>query len=400
MGKYHQQQLSRVASIPGVVHYLVICIFVFTVIISTIHWPRDDDKKLAAALGEECNLFEGKWIFDNDSLPLYQEKGCPYMSDQLACEKYGRTDLSYQKWRWQPRHCDLPRFNAMGVLEKLRNKRLVYVGDSLNIGMWVSMVCLVEQVIRPHLKTMTINGSLSSFKAIEYNASIEFYWAPMLVETNADDPANPSAPERTARVQAIEKHAKHWTNSDVLVFDSYLWWLGDKMKVLWGSFGSPDAIVKDVNMPLPYEMALRTWAEWMEVHIDRAKTQTYFVSLSPTHYRAQDWGGTEGQNCYNEIEPIRNVSYWGRYSLVSMMRIVERVISDLQARDLKITLLNITQLSEYRKDGHPSIQRQWEPPLTKEQLDNPISYADCAHWCLPGVPDTWNQIFHTYITRF
>ncbi|CAM8987352.1 unnamed protein product [Rhodiola kirilowii] len=26
------------------------------------------------------------------------------------------------------------------------------------------------------------------------------------------------------------------------------------MKVVWGSFGSSDAIFKDVDMPLPYEM--------------------------------------------------------------------------------------------------------------------------------------------------
>ncbi|KAL9680576.1 hypothetical protein QQ045_018457 [Rhodiola kirilowii] len=29
------------------------------------------------------------------------------------------------------------------------------------------------------------------------------------------------------------------------------------MKVVWGSFGSSDAIFKDVDMPLPYEMAVR-----------------------------------------------------------------------------------------------------------------------------------------------
>ncbi|MCE7766848.1 hypothetical protein GQL56_29935, partial [Pseudomonas putida] len=21
--------------------------------------------------------------------------------------------------------------------------------------------------------------------------------------------------------------------------------------------------------------------------------------------------------------------------------------------------------------------------------------ADCTHWCLPGLPDTWNQLFYT-----
>lgn len=54
------------------------------------------------------------------------------------------------------------------MLERLRNKRLVFVGDSLNRGQWVSMVCLVDSLIPPTLKAMHINanGSLVSFKAI------------------------------------------------------------------------------------------------------------------------------------------------------------------------------------------------------------------------------------------
>ncbi|KAL2901895.1 Protein trichome birefringence-like 34 [Bienertia sinuspersici] len=80
-----------------------------------------------------------------------------------------------------------------------------------------------------------------------------------------------------------------------------------------------------------------------------------------------------------------------------MMRLVEATIDNIIKKGLNIQLLNITQLSEYRKEGHPSIHRkQWEP-LTKEQLSNPIGHADCIHWCLPGVPDTWNEILYAYI---
>ena len=57
----------------------------------------------------KCDLFSGKWVFDNQSYPLYKEQQCSFMSDQLACEKFGRKDLGYQNWRWQPHHCDLPR---------------------------------------------------------------------------------------------------------------------------------------------------------------------------------------------------------------------------------------------------------------------------------------------------
>lgn len=59
--------------------------------------------------GRDCNLFEGKWVFDNESNPIYKEEECKFMSDQLACGKFGRKDSSYKFWRWQPHKCDLPR---------------------------------------------------------------------------------------------------------------------------------------------------------------------------------------------------------------------------------------------------------------------------------------------------
>lgn len=59
-----------------------------------------------------CNLFLGEWIYDDVSRPLYEEGRCSFQQkefDVFACEKHGRKDLEYQKWRWQPRDCHLPR---------------------------------------------------------------------------------------------------------------------------------------------------------------------------------------------------------------------------------------------------------------------------------------------------
>ncbi|CAL0306250.1 unnamed protein product [Lupinus luteus] len=352
----------------------------------------------AESIISKCNLFNGKWVFDNNSYPLYKEKHCTYMSDQLACEKFGRKDLSYQNWKWKPHQCDLPRFNATALLERLRNKRLVFVGDSLNRGQWVSMVCLVESSLPPTLKSMrTIaNGSLSIFKAKEYNATIEFYWAPLLVESNSDDPVNHKVPDRTVRINAIEKHARYWTDADILVFNTFLWWRRRAMNVLWGSFGDPDGIKKRIEMVRVYEMALKTWSDWVEIHVNRSKTRLFFVTMSPTHQRAHEWGGVRGNNCYKETDLITKEGYWGNGSVPKMMRVVENVLEDLKGRGLNVQMLNITQLSEYRKEGHPSIYRkQWEA-LTEEEISNPKTYADCIHWCLPGVPDTWNELLYAY----
>lgn len=77
------------------------------------------------------------------------------------------------------------------------------------------------------------------------------------------------------------------------------------------------------------------------------------------------------------------------------MKIVKDTISQVK---VDVTLLNITQLSEYRKDAHTSVYGERKGKLlTKEQRANPKSFADCIHWCLPGVPDTWNQILYAYL---
>ena len=67
----------------------------------------------------------------------------------------------------------------------------------------------------------------------DYNASIEHYWAPYLVESNSDHPMNHRfSQEQILRVHAIENHARHWTNADILVFNSHRWWRRPKVKVL------------------------------------------------------------------------------------------------------------------------------------------------------------------------
>ncbi|KAK2447855.1 Protein trichome birefringence-like 33 [Trifolium repens] len=337
-----------------------------------------------------CDLFNGRWVRDELNRPLYEESECPYIQPQLTCQEHGRPDKEYRRLRWQPHGCDLPKFNASLMLETLRGKRMMFIGDSLNRGQYVSLICLLHHLIPQHAKSMETFDSLTVFTAKEYNATIEFYWAPFLLESNSDNAVIHRVTDRIVRKGSINKHGRYWKGVDIFVFNTYLWWVtGSKMKILLGSF--KDEVKEIVELPTEeaYRMAMKSMLRWLKMNIDPNKTRVFFTSMSPSHGKSIEWGGQEGGNCYNETTPIEDPSYWGSDSLKTIMQVIGE---EFRKSKIPITFLNITQLSNYRKDAHTSIyKKQWNP-LTQEQLANPASYSDCIHWCLPGLQDTWNEL--------
>ncbi|KAF6173012.1 hypothetical protein GIB67_006388, partial [Kingdonia uniflora] len=57
------------------------------------------------------DLFEGDWVWD-EKYPLYESRECGFLDQGFRCSENGRPDDFYTKWRWQPKHCNLPRFVA------------------------------------------------------------------------------------------------------------------------------------------------------------------------------------------------------------------------------------------------------------------------------------------------
>ncbi|CAA0834431.1 Protein trichome birefringence-like 33 [Striga hermonthica] len=351
------------------------------------------DQKLAFAIGEtkeNCDVFTGRWVWDPAGRPLYEEAECPYIQPQLTCQEHGRPDKDYRHWRWQPSGCSLPSFNATLMLETLRDKRMMFVGDSLNRGQYVSMVCLLHRLIPQNAKSMQTFGSLTVFTAKDYNATIEFYWAPFLLESNSDDAIVHRISDRIVRKGSINKHGKHWKGVDIMVFNTYLWWMtGQEFKILQGSFDDEEKDIVMVSTEEAYGMAMKSMLRWVKKNMDPKKTRVFFTSMSPSHGKSVDWGGEPNGNCYNETSMISDPNYWGSDSRKSIMRVIGQVFGKSK---VPITFLNITQLSSYRKDAHTSIYKKQWSPLTPEQLANPASYADCVHWCLPGLQDTWNEL--------
>lgn len=94
-----------------------------------------------------------------------------------------------------------------------------------------------------------------------------------------------------------------------------------------------------------------------------------------------------GGQCDHETEPIKNETYLTPYP--PKMAVLERVLKGMK---IHATYLNVTRMTDYRKDGHPSIYRKQH--LSDEERRLPLLFQDCSHWCLPGVPDAWNEILY------
>lgn len=72
--------------------------------------------------------------------------------------------------------------------------------------------------------------------------------------------------------------------------------------------------------------------------------------------------------------PISSSTYLG--GIPSEEMVIEQVLRGIKK---PVSLLNITRLSQLRKDAHVS-------------SFNAFKGMDCTHWCVAGLPDTWNQI--------
>lgn len=77
---------------------------------------KDDDANNNNNNKSSCNLLLGRWVYDNTSEPEYKDTECSFMDEGMACDKFGRKNLDYKYWKWQPHDCDLPRFVLINLI--------------------------------------------------------------------------------------------------------------------------------------------------------------------------------------------------------------------------------------------------------------------------------------------
>ncbi|KMT17043.1 hypothetical protein BVRB_2g041040 [Beta vulgaris subsp. vulgaris] len=319
---------------------------------------------------KQCNIYKGHWAWDA-SYPMYDSSKCPDIRREFDCLKYGRTDKYYLKYRWQPDDCDIPRFDGVDFLTRMRGKKIMYVGDSLSLNNWQSLVCMLHAAVPNSNITRGSIGGIKSWIFEDYNVSVMMYSSLLLVDID-NEPIG-----RVLKLNSVKRSGKVWKEIDVLVFNTWLWWSIKRIKQPWDYIQDGIEIQKDMNRMVAFEKALITWAKWVDAEIDPNKTRVLFQGINPTHYNGKEWNDTSAIGCSKETMPIKGSTYPGGET--PALGVVKQVLSTISK---PVYLLDITTLSQLRKDGHPASY-------------NAFQGMDCNHWCVAGLPDTWNQLLYT-----
>ncbi|RZC60459.1 hypothetical protein C5167_022227 [Papaver somniferum] len=270
---------------------------------------RPNDEKKQSDVDEDvdqysysdCDMFEGEWLKVEDRNLYYPPGSCPYLTRQsFSCQDNGRPDDQYLQWQWE-------------WLSKQTNPRCNDIPSILN-----------------------------ATDFLDYNCTIVFVWSSFLVhETNPISRRNNSLliqePE-TLRLDLIDDIvASVYRDADVIVFDSFHWWVDAKTNNGGGRWNT-------------------------------------------------------GGHCNLETEPIMsNETY-----VPSFPREVKILENTLRKMKTPVIYLNVSKLTYYRADAHPSA---YAKNLTAEERIAAMNFQDCSHWCLPGVPDTWNELLYASLLK-
>ncbi|KAL4310420.1 hypothetical protein GQ457_01G015190 [Hibiscus cannabinus] len=340
-----------------------------------------------------CDYSHGHWVPVHHKFPtqLYDEN-CPFLDPGFRCRRNGRKNLDYLKWRWQPHDCYVPRFNATDFLERSRNGRIVFAGDSMGRNQWESLLCMLAQAVTNKSAIFEENGSpitkhkgFLSMKFLDYNLTVEYYRTPFIVVLGRRPITAPPQVKVIVKVDQLHWRSQQWKGANVIVFNTGHWWNRQKIAKMGCYFQEGGTVNMTMDTMEGFTRFLKTLMSWITDNLNPQRSHVFIRTHSPIHFMNGTWD--DGGVCDTITEPEKDPKKlkpesWNNQYIGNMTK-------EMDHGKWKVRLLNITYLTGFRKDGHPSKYRE---PGT-----SPVAPQDCSHWCLPGVPDTWNQILYAQL---
>ncbi|MQM01048.1 hypothetical protein Taro_033793, partial [Colocasia esculenta] len=356
----------------------------------------------AATAPPHCDLFAGQWVKAARE-PLYDGSSCATIKDGQNCMAHGRPDTGYLHWRWQPRGCTLPPFDAAAFLRRLRGRHLAFVGDSMARNQLESLLCLLATAAPPEL--VYRDGEDNKFRRWRfrsYNATISVFWSPFLVR-GVEKSAASGLDHNELYLDAVDvRWASELWSIDVVVLSVGHWFLHPAVfyekggEVVVGCHYCPKLNHTEVGFYGVYRKAFRTALNAAATDTGGGGRSRYVVvtTFSPSHFEGE-W---DKAGACPKTEPYAEKTVEGMDAEMRRVQLEEVAAARRRAPAVvAVEALDVTGLALLRADGHPGPYMYANPFAdgVPERVQN-----DCVHWCLPGPIDAWNEIFLEMVRRW
>ncbi|KAF9614932.1 hypothetical protein IFM89_021362 [Coptis chinensis] len=306
----------------------------------------------------------------------------------------GRPDSGYLYWRWKPRDCELPRFDAKRFLKLMRNKSWAFIGDSISRNHVQSLLCILSKVEEGHEVYHDKEYKSKRWLFPSYNFTLSVIWSPFLVNAAIFEDVNGVS---TSDIELhLDKLDKKWADQfqslDYMIISGGKWFLKTAIyyenNTIQGCHYCPKRNFTELGFPYAYRKALHRVLNFIVT--SNHKGLILFRSATPDHFENGEWfsGGT----CQRTV-PFKD----GEISLKDLDVILRKIELEeftkaeavASKNKVKLKLLDTTNLALLRPDGHPGPYRHFHPFA---QDKNAEVQNDCLHWCLPGPIDSWSDL--------
>ncbi|KAJ9706142.1 hypothetical protein PVL29_001616 [Vitis rotundifolia] len=308
--------------------------------------------------------------------------------------KNGRPDSAYLYWRWSPRDCELPQFDAYRFLELMRNKAWALIGDSITRNHVQSLLCILSKVEQPDHVYHDKGYKSRRWVFPSYNFTISVLWSPFLVQAAIfEDMNGVSTSEAELHLDQLDKKwVDQYQNLNYMIISTGKWFLKDTIYyengTVVGCHSCSNKNLTKLGFKFAYQKALSFVFNFIVT--SKHKGMILFRTATPDHFESGEW--FSGGVC-PKTAPVKEgeIEFKDLHGILRNIELEEFAKAEKKAQEngVNLKLLDVSKISLLRPDGHPGPYRFFHPFANDK---NATVQNDCLHWCLPGPIDSWNDV--------